>query len=98
MLKDLVLKNRACRRFDETKKIEKDVLRKLVDLARLSASAANMQPLKFYISNEQEMNNKINDCLKWAGYLKGWSPQEGERATAFMVRSRRDRSSSIVAA
>jgi nitroreductase len=85
MLKDLILKNRSYRRFDETKKIEKEVLIELVDLARLSASGANMQSLRFYISNEQQMNNKINDCLKWAGYLKGWSPQQGERPTAFIV-------------
>ena len=83
MLKDLILKNRSYRRFDETKKIEKEVLIELVDLARLSASGANMQPLRFYISNDQQMNNKINDCLKWAGYLKGWSPQQGERAYRF---------------
>ena len=85
MIKDLILRNRSYRRFDETKKIEKEVLISLVDLARLSASGANMQSLRFYISNDQEQNNKINDCLKWAGYLKGWGPKEGERATAFIV-------------
>lgn len=85
MLKDLIQKNRSYRRFDETKKIEMSILRELVDLARLSASGANMQSLRFYLSNEQQLNNEINECLKWAGYLKGWSPAEGERATAFIV-------------
>ena len=85
MLKDLILKNRSYRRFDESRSIEREVLRELVDLARLSASGANMQSVRFYLSNGQEENNAINECLKWAGYLKGWSPAEGERATAFIV-------------
>lgn len=85
MLRDLIVKNRSYRRFDESRPIEMDVLRELVDLARLSASGGNMQRLKFYLSCEQEKNNAINDCLKWAGYLQGWSPGPGERATAFIV-------------
>ena len=85
MLRDLIIRNRSYRRFDETKKIEMEVLHELVDLARLSASGANIQSLRFFLSNERELNNKINDCLRWAGYLKGWSPEEGERASAFIV-------------
>ncbi|MBT3320274.1 MAG: nitroreductase family protein [Clostridia bacterium] len=85
MLRDLIVRNRSYRRFDESKPIGMDVLRELVDLARLSASGGNMQSLKFYLSVEQEKNNAINDCLKWAGYLQGWGPKQGERATAFIV-------------
>ena len=43
--KELVLKNRSYRRFFEDKKIEKDELVKLVDIARNTASGANNQPL-----------------------------------------------------
>lgn len=85
MLKDLILTNRSYRRFDETKKIKMRDLRELVDLARLSASGANLQSLRYYLSNEQQLNNEINECIKWAGYLEDWNPAEGERATAFIV-------------
>ena len=52
MIKDLVLANRSYRRFYQNETIELNTLTELVDLARLSASAANLQPLKYIISNE----------------------------------------------
>ncbi|GAI00759.1 unnamed protein product [marine sediment metagenome] len=47
MIRDLVIENRSCRRFYQDVAIELATLRELVDLARLSASAANRQPLKY---------------------------------------------------
>jgi len=49
-LKELVLKNRSYRRFHQDVSIELEMLRELVDLARLSASGANYQPLKYILS------------------------------------------------
>ncbi len=48
--RDLILSNRSCRRFDEGFVVERRTLEELVDLARLSASAANLQPLKYILS------------------------------------------------
>lgn len=42
MIKDLIVKNRSFRRFYEEVAIERRTLEELVDLARLSASAANL--------------------------------------------------------
>lgn len=86
MLKDLVLKTRTYRRFDETISIERKALVELVDLARLSASGANLQPLKYILSCDPSGNQKIFKHLRWAGYLPDWNgPQEGERPTAYIV-------------
>ena len=86
MLKDLVFKTRSYRRFDQSVSVDMATLRELVDLARLSASGANRQPLKFILSNEPEKNARIFACLHWAGYLKGWTgPAEGERPTAYII-------------
>jgi nitroreductase len=86
MLKDLVIKNRSYRRFDENARIKKSLLKDLVDLARLSPCAANKQALKFYISSDSEINRKIFPHLAWAAYLKDWQgPVEGERPTAYIV-------------
>lgn len=86
MLKDLILKNRSYRRFDESKKISREDLLELVNLARLSPSAANRQPLKYYLSSDQQTNEKIFSTLAWAAYLKDWKgPVEGERPTAYIV-------------
>jgi len=86
MLKDLILKNRSYRRFYEDFRIECETLKELVDLARLSASAANLQPLKYILSCDPEKNSLIFPHLKWAGYLKDWpGPQEGERPSAYII-------------
>ncbi len=86
MLRDLVLKARSYRRFDQSFPIEDEALRALVDLARLSPSAANLQPLKYLLSNEPERNAAIFATLSWAGYLKDWpGPEEGERPSAYII-------------
>ena len=86
MLGDLILKNRSYRRFDEEKKISKEELLELIDLARLTPSAANKQPLKYYLSNDRHINEKIFSTLGWAGYLKEWKgPAEGEKPTAYVI-------------
>ena len=85
MIKDLVRRTRSCRRFRE-EPIGEGLLRSLVDLARISASAANLQPLKYLLSYEKEMNEIIFPELKWAGYMKDWDgPVEGERPSAYII-------------
>jgi nitroreductase len=85
MIRDLVMKSRSYRRFYEDVPIEEETLRELVELARLSPSSANLQPLKFLFVNDPEMNTMINEHLSWAGYLNDWSgPKEGERPSAYI--------------
>lgn len=83
---ELVKKNRSCRRFNHDRSIDGQTLAQLVDLGRLSASAANRQPLKYITSNDPAVNAQIFFCLGWAAYIKGWSgPAEGERPAAYIV-------------
>ncbi len=86
MIEDLIRKNRSCRRFHQDHKVEVQTLEDLVNLARLSASAANLQPLKYTLSCNQEINARIFSCLAWAAYLKDWpGPKEGERPSAYII-------------
>jgi nitroreductase len=86
MLKDLIVKNRSYRRFHQDFKIEKETLRELIDLARLSASAKNLQPLKYILSCDPEKNDLIFQQLAWAGYLEDWQrPAEGEKPSAYII-------------
>lgn len=86
MMKDLILKNRSYRRFYQEVKIERRVLEDLVDLARLSSSGMNQQPLKYRLCSSDEENSKVFRHLRWAGYLKtGGVPVEGERPSAYIV-------------
>ncbi len=86
MLRDLIIKNRTYRRFYQDTGIERQTLKELVDLARLSASAANLQPLKYVLCCEPEKNALVFPHLGWAGYLKDWlGPAEGERPSAYII-------------
>jgi nitroreductase len=86
MIRDLISKNRSYRRFHQEIDIKLETLKELVDLARLSASAANMQPLKYILSCQPEKNSLIFPHLAWAGYLTYWhGPCEGERPSAYII-------------
>jgi nitroreductase len=86
MLLELITHTRSCRRFDQQYEINRDLLRELVNLARLGASAANIQPLKYILAHTPEKNAAIFPHLAWAAYLKDWpGPVEGERPSAYIV-------------
>ena len=85
-VKDLILKNRSYRRFEENVPIPADLLREMVDAARLSPSARNMQPLKYMLFNDPADCERIFPTLAWAGYMKDWDgPAEGERPVAYII-------------
>ena len=87
MLKDLIIKNRSYRRFYEEVPVSRETLRELVDLARLSASSANRQPLRYVLSADARKNALIfSHITMWATYLRDWEgPEEGERPSAYVV-------------
>jgi nitroreductase len=86
MIKDLILKNRSYRRFHQETALPMELLREMVDAARLSSSARNMQPLKYMLFNDPGDCARIFPTLAWAGYLKDWpGPSEGERPSAYII-------------
>ncbi len=85
-LKDLIIRNRSYRRFDETHAISREDLLEMIEAARLSASGRNAQPLKYYLSSDPATNETIFPTLAWAGFLTDWpGPAPGERPTAYIV-------------
>ena len=86
MIEDLILKNRSVRRFSQEAALSKQSLEWLVSLARLSASGANLQPLKYILSNSPQKNVKIFETLAWAGYLSDWTgPNADEAPVGYIV-------------
>jgi nitroreductase len=82
----LTLINRSYRRFVQKHQIRDKQLYRLLNHVRQSSSGANLQPLKYIISNSVEKNEMIFPTLSWAGYLKEWAgPQEGERPSAYII-------------
>jgi nitroreductase len=86
MIEDLVRRNRSYRRFHEGMPVDLETLRALVNLARISASARNLQVLRYILSCDPKINANIFANLAWAGYLPDWQgPAEGERPAAYII-------------
>ena len=86
MLRDLIISNRSCRRFVESVPVTRETARQLIDLARLSASARNVQPLRYIIVTDAAKRTEVCNCLGWALDLPHWpGPAEGERPAAYIV-------------
>ncbi len=86
MLKNLVLKNRSYRKYFFDKKVSVDQLKQLVDLARLTPSSKNRQPLKYILVTEEEDCREVFKHLRWAWFLKDWNgPTEEEQPSAYII-------------
>lgn len=86
MLKTLVKESRSVRRFKEKETVKKEFLLDLVDLARLTPSAGNLQKLRYRPVSEPDEVAHVFSNLAWAAYLKDWEgPSEGERPPAYIV-------------
>lgn len=82
---DTILSRRSIRRFQQ-KPIKIELLKKFVNAARLAPSAANLQPLEYFIVNEKEPCAEIFKTIGWAGYIKPkWTPSENERPVAYII-------------
>ena len=80
MLRDLVLKNRSYRGFDESVRISRETLEVFVDCARLCPSSVNKQPLKYFLAWEPEEVEKVQGLTKWARALPDMVlPHPGKR-------------------
>lgn len=83
---ELIKKSRSYRRFDSSYQIDEALLIDLVKCAQFSPNANNLQPLKFIISNTNEMNQKIYPAVHWiGGKITDWEPVEHERPSAYII-------------
>ena len=87
MIRELIEKNRSYRRFQQNQSISLDTLRGLIDLARLSATSRNSQPLVFMPLCDPEVNAEVfRLILSWKGQIPEWpGPEEGERPAAYIL-------------
>ena len=86
MIKDLMIKERSSRSFDESVKIDRETLVGFVENARLIPSSVNLQPLKYRICDTQEECDLMLSLTKWAALLKDYEiPPKGHAPTAYIV-------------
>ena len=86
MLKELVLQNRSCRGFDRSRKVTREELLSFVDLARHSASAMNLQVLRYRLVTEEDEVARVQAQTMWGRALPELDlPFPGQGASAFIV-------------
>ena len=79
------IKERRTARLFNGKPVSHEILLKLIDGARLSPAAANLQPLKYGIVTDEELRRKIYPHVRYAGYIKDWNPGFKESPKAFIA-------------
>ena len=86
MFSELVLKNRTCRSFDRTAPIGEELMVKLVDLARVTASGMNRQPLRYRILTSEADIAKMMQNSRFGTALKDVKlPPCGMEPTGFIL-------------
>lgn len=82
---DIIKKRRTIRKFKQ-EKIERSLLEKLVDAARVAPSASNLQPLKYIIADSADKTEEVFKNVKWAGYIAPYGdPGENEKPVAYII-------------
>ncbi len=85
MIKSIANSCRSIRSFDEDYPINREKLLEFIDTARLVASAANRQPLKYRIVTGEECK-AVQPLTAWAGALPQMKlPPEGKMPTGFIL-------------
>ncbi|MCM8764836.1 MAG: nitroreductase family protein [Candidatus Omnitrophica bacterium] len=80
-----IKKRRTIRRFLQ-KPISFDVLKELIDAARLAPSGGNLQPWEFLVIDDEKLLEPVFSTLAWAAYLgPEGRPKEGEKPVAYII-------------
>ena len=86
MLYDLVKENRSYRGYKEGYTISEEDLKDLINMARITASGANLQPLKYRIVTDSSEVDALNSLTRWAEMLTNITlPHEGKYPNAYIV-------------
>ena len=85
-IEDAIYKRRTIRRFKQ-KTIPDEILKKIIDFARVAPAASNIQGLEYIIVHTSEMREKIFPLVRWAASLPQDEriPEENRRPTAYII-------------
>jgi nitroreductase len=85
-ISDLVKKSRSYRRFQEDRRIPRETLTGLVNIARFCPCSRNRQPLRYIVTTDPGRTAEIRSCLSFALDLPDWGgPVGGERPAAYIT-------------
>lgn len=82
----VIYNRRTIRRFKQ-QPVPIDVLKKIIDFARVAPAGQNIQSTEYIIVTNHELRKKLFPCLSWAGALppEMRTPEEGRRPMAYII-------------
>ena len=85
-LEEIIYKRRTIRRFKQNV-INVDILKKLIDYARVAPMARNIQALEFIIVHNPETREKLFPLVNWASSLpkNQRTPEKGREPVAYII-------------
>ncbi len=84
-ISEIIPTRRTIRQF-ERRPVERKLLERLIDAARLAPSAANLQPLEYLVVDEEQICRGVFAHLKWAAYIAPTgNPHPGQEPAAYVV-------------
>lgn len=85
-IEDAIYKRRTIRRFKQ-KIIPDEILKKIIDFARVAPAASNIQGLEYIIVQTSDMREKIFPLVRWAASLpeNERNPEVNRRPTAYII-------------
>ncbi len=85
-IEEAIYKRRTIRRYRQDP-IPSDILKKLIDYARVAPMARNVQGLEFVIVENSEIKEKLFQLIKFAGSLPEdqRTPEPGREPTAYII-------------
>jgi nitroreductase len=83
-VKTAICNRRSIRRFQNIP-VAESVLTNLVDLSRMYASGANLQPIRYLAVAKPDYLDRVFETLRWAAYLPGFEIREDQRPMAYVI-------------
>jgi len=85
-IEEIIYKRRTIRRFKQDP-IAIDVLKKLIDYARIAPAGSNIQSVEYIIVESPAMREKMFPLVRWASSLpkEKRTPESGREPTAYIV-------------
>lgn len=81
---EAIMQRRTIRKFSQ-EELPEEILRSLVDAARMAAHGGNVQPLKYSIVAGKALRDQVFTATKWAACIPDGTPKEGERPVAYIL-------------
>ncbi len=79
------IKNRRTIRQFQAKEIPAEILKNLIDAARLAPSAMNLQPLEYIVVNDSKLKDQVFQSLSFGGKLPEEQVAENRKAAAYII-------------